>query len=101
MEHGTSQIGRSGDIHLATAFDRNKIRDVRRIQRDLMPRSCNHCSHGNVTVSSLGIVVEIHVAVNKTEVFIFGKQLQQQVPFALPSSYKTLRPAVNNTNVFM
>jgi hypothetical protein len=66
MEHGTSQIGRSGDIHLATTFDRNKTGDVRRIQRNLMPRSRNHCSHGNVRVSSLGIVVEIYLAVNKT-----------------------------------
>jgi len=101
MEHGASPIGRSGDIHLAATFDRNKIGDVRRIQRNLMPRSRNHYSHGNVRVSSLGIVVEIYVAVNKTEVFIVSKQLQQQVPFALQSSYKIFRTALNNTNVFI
>jgi hypothetical protein len=77
MEHGTSQIGRSGDIHLTTTFDRNKIGDVQRIQLNLIPRSRNHCSQGNVTVSSLGIVVEKHVAVNKTEVIIVSTQLQQ------------------------
>jgi len=77
MEHGTSQIGRNGDIRLATTFDRNKTGDVRRIQCNLMPRSRNHGSHGNVTVSSLGIVVEIPVAVTETEVFIVSTQLQQ------------------------
>jgi hypothetical protein len=59
-------------------------------------RSRNHCCHGNATDSSFFIVDGAEAAVNHTKVFSGAMEMQQWVPFALRSSYKTLRTAVSN-----
>jgi hypothetical protein len=45
------------------------------------------------------VSVDLHVALRIVKVFGFGTEIQQWAPFALLSSYKIFRFAVNNMNV--
>jgi len=47
-----------------------------RVQRYIVARSLNHCCHGNATISSLFVVVDVAVTVNNTEVFIVAIVMQ-------------------------
>jgi len=60
--------------------------------------SHNHCCHGKATINIFGIV-DLHVAVNNIKVFIAATEVQQWVLYALFSSYKIFRTAVNNQHI--
>ena len=55
------------------------------------------CCRGNSTVISLVIVVGVYVAVNNIKMLCAAMETQQWIPFALLSSYKSFRTAVNNS----
>jgi hypothetical protein len=69
------------------------------MQRNVLARSRNHCCHRNVTIRSLFIAVDLHVAVNNIKVFSVTTETQKWVPFALFSTYKLFRTPDNNINV--
>jgi hypothetical protein len=56
-------------------------------------------SYGNATMLLICIVVDFHVSVNNIKPLSFAMKTQQWVFFALLSSYKIFRTAVNNTKV--
>jgi len=59
--------------------------------------SCHHCFHGNETLVSF--IVDMYVCVNNVEVFSVAVEMLELVLFALLSSFKIFRTAVNNINV--
>lgn len=61
----------------------------------IVARSPNQCCHENATFLLL-FIVAVGVAVNNVKVFSAAMEMQQWVTFALLSSYKIFRVAVNN-----
>ena len=62
-----------------------------------MAPSCHHCFRGNATLVSF--IVDLYVFVNNIEVFSVAMEILELVFFALLSSFKIFRTAVNNINV--
>ena len=62
--------------------------------------SQNHCCHGNATMCSICIAVDLHVVVvNNIKLLSFAMETQEWVPFTLLPSYKIFRTAINNINI--
>jgi hypothetical protein len=60
-------------------------------------RSPNQCCHGGATMGFLCIVVDLNVAVNNIKWLSVAMERQKYVSFALLSSYKIFRTALNIT----
>ena len=60
----------------------------------------NHSCHGNVNIRSL-CIVDLHVAFNNIKLLNIATEIQQWIPFAMLSSYKIFRIAVNNIEFLM
>jgi hypothetical protein len=58
----------------------------------------NHRYHVNATMRYL-YIVDLHVAVNNIKSLNVAMQMQDRVPCALWSGYKTIRTAVRSTNI--
>ena len=76
---------------------RKKIGNIR--IHNIVARSRNHCCYGNAKMRSVCIVVDLHVSVTSMKPFSVAMEKQQWVPFALLSSYKIFRTALNIINV--
>jgi len=65
----------------------------------IVASSCTDCYHGKTLIISLFIVV--YVAVNNIKVFSIAIKMQQWVPFALLSSYKSFHTVVGNKDYYI
>ena len=62
----------------------------------IVERSRNNSWHGNATMPSLRIVVNLHVAANNIKLFRFAMEMQKWIPFALLWSCKIFHTTVNH-----
>jgi hypothetical protein len=65
------------------------------LQRYIVARSPNHCCHENAALIFL-LIVALSVTVNNIKVFSVAIEMQQWVTFALLTSYKIFRVALNS-----
>jgi hypothetical protein len=68
-------------------------------QRNTVAHSSTTRSYGKATMPFICIVVDFHVSVNNIKALSVAMKTQQCVFFALLSSYKIFRTAVNNIKV--
>ena len=61
--------------------------------------SCNSCCHGNITIHSLCIIVELHAALNGVKLLSAAMEMHDWNPFVLLLSNKIIHTAVNNMNL--
>jgi hypothetical protein len=70
------------------------------LERYIVARSPKHCYHENAKFLFL-FIVAVGVTVNNVKVFTVVLEMQQWVTFALLSSYKIFRGAVNNNKYYI
>jgi hypothetical protein len=70
------------------------VNETMYLQRYIVERSPNHCFA--MKVQHFLFIVAVGVAVNNIKVFNVAMEMQQWVTFALLSSYKIFRVAVNS-----
>ena len=61
--------------------------------------SCNSCCHGNLTVNSLSIVVELYAALNSIKLLSAAMEMHDWNPVVLLLSNRIIHTAVNNMNL--
>jgi hypothetical protein len=61
--------------------------------------SCNSCCHGNLTIHSLYIIVELHAAINSIKLSSVAMEMHDWNPVALLFSNRIIDTAVSSLNL--